>query len=175
MVRSVKHQSERPGCDEITIVVPGHITSWKRPARNRNQKHMHTDPKDALFRDRVAHEAMIVMGSQDPIPKEYALELSALAVFQMPKRMTKIERALAERSLLLKRTRPDMENILKGAKDACSGIVYADDAQVAGYGRIYKVYGPRPRLEIRLTIIDEPSVAGLPDQPVFEQLLAGAA
>jgi Holliday junction resolvase RusA-like endonuclease len=39
--------------------------------------------------------------------------------------------------------KPDNDKLLRAIKDAMSGVVYGDDAQVAAYGRVFKRYAAR--------------------------------
>jgi Holliday junction resolvase RusA-like endonuclease len=114
------------------------------------------------------------MGDSLPIPSEFGLELSALAVWDPPKSWSRKRREMAIAGLIPKVTRPDLDNILKGFKDAVRKIVYHDDDQVVGYGCCYKIYGNRPRLEVRLTIVERVPLV-LPTRPISEHLLTLAA
>jgi Holliday junction resolvase RusA-like endonuclease len=51
---------------------------------------------------------------------------------------------------VLKTSRPDVENSVKGCMDALQGIVYRDDAQIV-HLIARKCYGERPLLEITVT------------------------
>jgi Holliday junction resolvase RusA-like endonuclease len=51
---------------------------------------------------------------------------------------------------LLPITRPDLDNLFKGAADALNGIVWRDDRQIVE-ARLIKVYSDRPRLVLIVT------------------------
>jgi len=154
---------------EITIVVPGIIVPWQRPRKKRQKdgkEHWFTKPEVETYLAVVRHEAAFVMGDNPPL--EGAIELSLLAVWLPPESWSVRKRGLAVSGLIQKTTRPDLDNSIKGFKDAVRGIVYRDDKQVVSYGHCAKVYGDRPRLEARLTVIDR-MPAELPAKPTVRQ------
>ncbi|MCL4440444.1 MAG: RusA family crossover junction endodeoxyribonuclease [Firmicutes bacterium] len=65
----------------------------------------------------------------------------------IPKSFSKKKAALAEDGQLRPTSKPDVDNYVKGIKDALKGVIWKDDSQVvdlvAG-----KYYGERPRVEI---------------------------
>jgi hypothetical protein len=54
--------------------------------------------------------------------------------------------------------------------------VFKNDKQIVSLGRCAKIYGERPRLEVRFTVVDKLPLA-LPASPIFKQanLFVGAA
>lgn len=48
-------------------------------------------------------------------------------------------------------SKPDADNLVKGIFDCFNGIVWKDDGQVCDIGRIRKVYGDQPSVEIEVT------------------------
>jgi Holliday junction resolvase RusA-like endonuclease len=164
----------------ITIVVPGVIVPWQRPRKQRHKdgsEHWHTKHEVESYLAVVRHEAELVMGENPPL--DCAVELSILAVWPVPKSWSKRQRDRALAGLVQKTTRPDLDNTIKGFKDAVREIVYRDDAQVVSYGRCAKVYGERPRLAVRVTVVDQ-MAAELPATPTAKQrdlfaLFSGAA
>ena len=57
---------------------------------------------------------------------------------------------MAEEGEIRPAKRPDLDNILKAATDACNGIAYVDDRQIVSlFAR--KEYATTPRLEILVT------------------------
>src|SRR5262249_18689349 len=155
--------------NEITIVVPGVIVPWQRARKKRHKdgtEHWYNKPEVETYFAVVRHEAAFVMGDDPPL--EGAIELSLLAVWLPPSSWSLRKRGLAMSGLIQKITRPDLDNSIKGFKDAVRGVVYRDDKQVVSYGHCAKVYGDRPRLEARLTVIDH-MPAELPAKPNARQ------
>jgi Holliday junction resolvase RusA-like endonuclease len=170
----IKTQPERPPYDEVTIVVPGVIRAWKRVQVNRKTGSWYTDPDVETYQSGVRREAKLVMAGDPPL--SCALELSFLAVWPVPDGWSNRRRQMALDGLIPKITRPDLENTFKGVLDALQMIVFRDDKQIVSYGRCAKIYGDRPRLEIRFTIVDRMPLA-LPSTPAFKQpdLFVGTA
>src|SRR5262249_43603414 len=158
-----------PDRAEITIVVTGVIGPGQRRQKKRHKdgkENWYTKPEVETYFAVVRHEAALVMGDNPPL--EGAIELSLLTVWLPPESWSLRRRGLAMSGLIQKTTRPDLDNPIKGFKDAVRGIVYRDDKQVVSYGRCAKVYGDRPRLEARLTVIDH-MPAELPAKPNARQ------
>lgn len=76
-------------------------------------------------------------------------ELSVIAVFPVPKSWPGWKRDAALNGEIRHTTKPDLDNILKAAKDALNGVVYADDAQVT-QTTMRKQYGTSPRVVIEV-------------------------
>lgn len=138
--------------DQVTIVVPGIIAPWKRVQVNRKTGAWYTDPDVETYQSGVRREAKIIMAGDPPLSE--ALEMSFLSVWPVPDSWSQKKRRAALAGLIPKTTRPDLENTFKGILDALQMIVFRDDKQIVSYGRCAKVYGDRPRLEIRFTVVD---------------------
>lgn len=142
---------------ELTIVVPGLVVPWARPRKRRHadgSEHWHNKPEVESYLAVVRHEARLVVGDDPPFEKEIGLELSLLKVWPVPGSWSNKRRRMVLDGSIPKTTRPDLHNSIKGFKDAVRHVVYRDDAQVVSYGRCAKVYGDRPRLEARLTVVE---------------------
>jgi len=72
------------------------------------------------------------------------LSLSADFIWPYPKSWGKKKRM----GIHAKATRPDIDNLVKPLKDAMTGVVFQDDAQVVRYERIGKYYGPQAAIHI---------------------------
>lgn len=72
----------------------------------------------------------------------------------IPKSFSKKKTAQAEAGQLRPTNKPDVDNYVKGIKDALKGVIWKDDSQVvdlvAG-----KYYGERPRVEITISEVME--------------------
>ena len=51
-------------------------------------------------------------------------------------------------------TKPDLDNIIKGVKDALKSIIWKDDSQVVDFGQTSKWYSDMPRVEVEVKVID---------------------
>jgi len=69
---------------------------------------------------------------------------------QIPASWSKKRRALAIAGEIWATKKPDADNVLKGLKDGCNGIVWKDDAQVICI-ELWKTYGEMPMAFVRIT------------------------
>jgi Holliday junction resolvase RusA-like endonuclease len=66
-----------------------------------------------------------------------------------PKSFSKKKSAQAEAGQIVPTTKPDVDNYLKGVKDALKGVIWKDDSQVVEvFAR--KRYSARPRIEVKI-------------------------
>ncbi|WLR50054.1 RusA family crossover junction endodeoxyribonuclease [Bacillus tianshenii] len=63
------------------------------------------------------------------------------------KSFSKKKKAAAERGELRPVTKPDVDNYVKGIKDACNKVIWKDDSQVVEL-QVSKWYSEKPRVEI---------------------------
>ena len=71
----------------------------------------------------------------------------------IPKSWSKAKREDALDGYILPLTKPDTDNILKGIKDALTGVLWADDAQVV-QDIAMKCYGTEPHVVVRVDYMD---------------------
>lgn len=72
------------------------------------------------------------------------------------KSFSKKKKAAAEAGTLRPITKPDVDNYVKGIKDAMKGVIWKDDSQVVDL-LVSKFYSERPRIEVRIESLDEQS------------------
>ncbi|MGM0748757.1 MAG: RusA family crossover junction endodeoxyribonuclease [Bacillota bacterium] len=72
----------------------------------------------------------------------------------MPKAVSnsKKKKESAEKGLLRPTTKPDVDNYVKGVKDALNHLIYKDDSQVVDL-KVSKFYSEEPRVEVIITEI----------------------
>lgn len=107
----------------------------------------YTPAKTRAYEKQAAIIADIGMRANGLKMFECPVTVMATAYLQLPKSMTKKDRAAALSGTLLPAKKPDVDNIAKAALDGLNGIVWRDDALICGLS-IKKLYGERPRLEI---------------------------
>ncbi|WP_337032468.1 RusA family crossover junction endodeoxyribonuclease [Paenibacillus illinoisensis] len=66
-----------------------------------------------------------------------------------PKSFSKKKAAQAEAGQIRPITKPDVDNYLKGVKDALKGVIWKDDSQVVEVFA-QKRYSARPRIEVKI-------------------------
>ena len=103
------------------------------------------DPeKSHTYKDYVRTAALEVKPDK---PLDGPLLLVVEAYRSIPKSMSKKKRVEALAGSLQPTTKPDLDNIIKGLKDALKGIIWCDDSQVVNIVA-GKWYSDRPRVEI---------------------------
>lgn len=84
-------------------------------------------------------------------PYDGALALSVRVYRSMPKSFSKKKQALAEAGKIKPITKPDMDNYIKGIKDALKSVCWKDDSQIVTYREPFgKFYSETPRIEIEV-------------------------
>lgn len=137
----------------IRIIVEGPPIAKKRPRFARRGKFVTT------YNAQETEEGRFIVLAKDQVWKEPIpgpLVMCAMFYMPMPKSMPKYKRKMAADGLLPHEKKPDLDNLLKFAKDCLNGIAYRDDSQVSFYGTpTGKRYDPRPRTEIRIYEFEE--------------------
>lgn len=75
--------------------------------------------------------------------------MTMTAYMPIPSTLRKAERLLAEQELLPVGRRPDTTQLLKAIEDACTNVVWTDDARICDH-ILKRRYSPRPRIEIEV-------------------------
>ena len=136
---------------EINIVIEGEPVAQGRPRYTTKGGYARAyDPaKSRRWKQYVASIALQAMRGNPPM--EGALSLSVVVYRSIPKSWSKVKKAKAVSGEIRPITRPDLDNYVKGLKDALSGIVYKDDAQIVDYHEPFgKFYSDKPRVEIEV-------------------------
>lgn len=139
----------------IEIVLPGEPVPKGRPRFSRATGHTYTPERTANYEALIRLAAGEQMRGEPPLSGAMAITVDVYLAISASwsKKRQAAARAGTERPV----KRPDADNFLKGALDACNMIVWNDDAQVVD-ARVTKHYSDRPRLEIRVQPITDQGV-----------------
>jgi Holliday junction resolvase RusA-like endonuclease len=109
-----------------------------RPRFSRNG-HAYTPAKTRTFEAEVRKMLMLF---KMPAPMEGPLWVSMRFIMPTPKRCPRKHPSV----------RPDIDNLMKGVKDAANGILWNDDAQICELKavKLYDQSGGKPRIEIMM-------------------------
>lgn len=129
----------------LNFEVEGAPVPWAR--HKGSGKRGHTAPRQAGYRELVIVRARLAMAGR-PIYTG-ALEIRACFFMPMPPKWTAIEQTEGEAGRRLPTDRPDLDNLLKGVKDALNGVVYVDDSQVVS-SHAHKRYSREPAAMVSL-------------------------
>ncbi len=137
--------------DPVEITVLGRPVSWKRAQRNPRTGEIYVDRESENYRAIIREAARAPMRGRAPF--NGPVELSVIAVFPIPGGWPKYRLAQAAAGFVPYTGFPDLDNVIKALKDSLKHVVFKDDRMVASYGACSKVYGERPRLEVRIAPI----------------------
>ena len=114
----------------IAFTVPGQPVAKGRPKFARRGAHVvaYTPAKTASYENLVKMAATTAMSGVQPTVRPVAL--SVTLNLQIPASWSKKRREAAVAGTICATKKPDADNVLKGIKDGCNGIVWTDDAQV---------------------------------------------
>ncbi|OUL03431.1 RusA family crossover junction endodeoxyribonuclease [Bacillus spizizenii] len=137
----------------IQFIVYGEPVAQGRPRGSvRNGKvRMHDPAKSKDFKQYVA----LVASQYRPEKVITGPVAMDVRVFRpMPKKVSnsKKKKESAEKGLLRPTTKPDVDNYVKGVKDALNHLIYKDDSQVVDL-KVSKFYSEDPRVEVIITEI----------------------
>ena len=136
---------------KISLVVYGDPVAQGRPRFSTAGGFVKAyDPaKSRDYKDYIRLAASAQMQGQKPL--DGALTLGIRVYRDIPKSMSKKRAAAAEAELLRPTTKPDLDNYVKGIKDALKGICWHDDSQVVAYREPFgKYYSKKPRVEVEV-------------------------
>lgn len=140
----------------IEFTIPGQPVAKGRPKFARRGKNVvaYTPVKTASYENLVKMAATDAMHGLGPsaAPIYMTIELR----MQIPASWSARRRSLAMTGEVLPTKKPDADNVLKGIKDGCNGIVWRDDAQVVRIG-LAKVYADVPCAIVRISESDKES------------------
>jgi Holliday junction resolvase RusA-like endonuclease len=132
--------------DPVTIVLLGAPVGKGRHRTTKTGHPPYTPAKTRVVENTLASAAQVAMNGRMPL--EGALSLVMLAECPIPKSWSKTKQLDALGRFVT--TRPDLDNVLKLAKDAMNTVVYHDDSQVAQV-RMEKYYGTQPKLVVTVS------------------------
>jgi Holliday junction resolvase RusA-like endonuclease len=132
-----------------TFTIPGQPVAKGRPKFARRGAHVvaYTPAKTASYENLVKLAAATAMRGIEPTARPVALQVTLN--LQVPASWSNKRRAAAVAGTICATKKPDADNVLKGIKDGCNGIVWADDAQVVRI-MIEKRYSESPCAVVRV-------------------------
>ena len=133
------------------LVIPGEAVPQGRPRFGHGRTY--DPPKSRRYKEYVRRFARKNMPS-DALgrPLTCPVRLTCVIYRAVPKSWSRRKRADAIADKIRPTTKPDLDNLIKGIKDALSGTWYKDDSQVVEYGKVGKWYAEEPRVYVRLDV-----------------------
>jgi len=134
----------------IVIELAGTPVGKGRPRFVRRTGCAYTPTKTRNYEGNLRLAAQDVMAGAKPL--EGPLAVTVHALFPVPASWSRRKRNAALDGSLWPTSKPDCDNIAKGACDALNQIVYRDDKQAVDV-RVIKSYSERPALRIEVVEI----------------------
>ncbi len=137
----------------IEFIVPGQPVAKGRPKFARRGKNViaYTPAKTAAYESLVQRAAREAMAGQEPTSRPVKLVVSLMLM--VPASWSNKRRAMAIAGEIRATKKPDADNVLKGLKDGCNGVVWRDDAQVVSI-ELSKAYGSEPHAAVSVLELD---------------------
>lgn len=135
----------------MTIVINGDPVAQGRPRfTTANGYPRAYDPAKSSDWKRFAKMVASVEMAGSPL-LEGPLSLSVCVYRGIPASWSKKKQAQAIMGALRPVTKPDLDNYVKAAKDALTGVIWRDDSQIVDYHSPFgKFYSDKPRIEINV-------------------------
>lgn len=109
------------------------------------------DPeKSKSYKQIVRGEAVKV---RPDVPLAGAISLTVKVYRSIPKSFSKKKTAAAISGEVRPITKPDLDNVIKGIKDALKSVIWRDDSQVVDLADSGKWYSDVPRVEITVRAV----------------------
>ena len=135
---------------KLSFFVPGEPQGKGRPRFSTRSGAVRTyTPEKTVVYEAEIRLAYAVANKKPDALSDRPVVMHITAVYSIPKRATKAQRAGMERGDIKPVKKPDADNIIKAVADALNGLAYKDDAQIID-ARCVKLYGPEPGLEVTI-------------------------
>ncbi len=137
----------------IRFTISGEPFGKKRPRAVSFGGHprIHNDPENERYELKVMNAYQNEYGKDKPMlfSKEAYISATIVAIYTIPKAMSKKKRQQAIDGYIRPTKRPDLDNIAKSILDGLNTIAYHDDSQVVDL-LIVKRYGEEAKVMVEL-------------------------
>jgi len=137
----------------IQFTIPGQPIAKGRPkfTVQGGFARVYTPKTTADYEAKIAAIAMRAMEGRPPSAR--AIEVLLELRMEIPVSWPKAKRLAASVGTVRATKKPDADNVLKGVKDACNGIVWVDDSQVVVI-TVRKLYHAEPCVVIAVREVE---------------------
>lgn len=138
----------------IRFIVPGEPKGKARPRifTNKAGDSQAITPQDTLSYENLVK--WIFNNTQESKKLQGEIEAKIVAMYSIPKSMTKKNRQLIDEGKLHPTKKPDLDNVAKIILDSLNKIAFDDDSQVTRL-IVEKHFSDEPRVEVTLRELDE--------------------
>ena len=133
------------------FTIPGNPVGKGRPRFTRTG-FAYTDKKTASFENLV--RLAFTDKYPDATPTEKAISLKILSQFSVPQSWPKKRRLAALANMIFKKSKPDLDNLIKSVSDGLNTVAWKDDSQIYElYAR--KSYSDTPQTQVVIQVEDD--------------------
>ncbi|MDA3731553.1 RusA family crossover junction endodeoxyribonuclease [Niameybacter massiliensis] len=138
----------------VRFTIPGEPKGKARPRvfMNKEGRSQAITPKETLSYENLVK--WVYQNTQDATKLEGEIEARIVAMYPIPKSMTKKNRQLIDEGKLHPTKKPDLDNVAKIVLDSLNGIAYSDDSQIVKL-TVEKYYSVNPRVEVMLYEVEQ--------------------
>ena len=138
----------------IRFTVPGEPKGKARPRvfTNKAGRSQAITPQDTLSYENLVR--WVFTNTMESKKLQGEIEAKIVAMYPIPKSMTKKNRQLIDEGKLLPNKKPDLDNVAKIILDSLNKIAFDDDSQVIRL-IVEKHFSDKPRVEVTLRELDE--------------------
>lgn len=138
----------------IRFTVPGEPKGKARPRifTNKAGRSQAITPQDTLTYENLVR--WVFANTMEARKLQGEIEAKIVAMYPIPKSMTKKNRQLIDEGKLHPTKKPDLDNVAKIILDSLNKIAFDDDSQVTRL-IVEKHFSNEPRVEITLRELDE--------------------
>ena len=137
----------------VRFTVPGEPKGKARPRvyRDNAGNSRAVTPKETITYENLVK--WVYQNTPGATKLDGELEARIIAMYSIPKSMTKKNRQLIDEGKLHPTKKPDLDNVAKIVLDSLNGIAYSDDSQIVKL-TVEKHYSENPRVEVTLYEVD---------------------
>lgn len=135
---------------EIHFTIDGPVQAQQRPRFARKGRHVHTyDAKESRTYKAHVKKCAIPYAPKDLIDSAIELHVVIYRPLTSDIKRSKVQKTRALNGERKPIKKPDIENLVKGIMDGCTGVLWADDSLVTKLVA-EKVFGEVERAEVTL-------------------------
>ena len=141
----------------VRFIVPGEPKGKARPRvfTNKEGKSQAVTPQNTLSYENLVR--WVFTNTMEARKLQGEIEAKIVAMYPIPKNMTKKNRQLIDEGKLHPTKKPDLDNVAKIILDSLNKIAFDDDSQVIRL-IVEKHFSDEPRVEVTLRELDEKKV-----------------
>lgn len=138
----------------VRFIVPGEPKGKARPRvfTNKEGKSQAVTPQDTLSYENLVR--WVFTNTMEARKLQGEIEAKIVAMYPIPKNMTKKNRQLIDEGKLHPTKKPDLDNVAKIILDSLNKIAFDDDSQIIRL-IVEKHFSDEPRVEVTLRELDE--------------------